>query len=187
MTKSAPICPVCEDSELVESSYRGSIRHADQNIEIDDLECWQCPQCGADPVFPDQARRNHRRYQDARRRADGLLDGAQIEQLRSRLGLTQHKAAELFGGGQNAFSKYERGEVIQSQAMDRLLRLADVSATNFELLKQWSGQETGSADSSTMRKTSHRTKVVPFRQPVAAREQYRKGSETGWHTELKEA
>jgi len=29
----------------------------------------------------------------------------------------------IFGGGANAFSKYERGEVIQSVPMDRLLRL----------------------------------------------------------------
>jgi hypothetical protein len=38
------------------------------------------------------------------------------------LDLTQANAAEIFGGGQNAFSKYERGEVVQSLAMDRILR-----------------------------------------------------------------
>jgi len=37
--------------------------------------------------------------------------------------LTQKDASSLFGGGANAFSKYERGDVIQSDAMDRLMRL----------------------------------------------------------------
>jgi HTH-type transcriptional regulator/antitoxin MqsA len=30
----------------------------------------------------------------------------------------------MFGGGLNAFSKYERGEVIQSEAMDKLIRVS---------------------------------------------------------------
>lgn len=42
---------------------------------------------------------------------------------RRTLGLSQEEAARLFGGGRNAFSKYERGEVAQSVAMDRLIRL----------------------------------------------------------------
>jgi HTH-type transcriptional regulator/antitoxin MqsA len=29
----------------------------------------------------------------------------------------------VFGGGRNAFSKYERGEVSQSVAMDKLIRV----------------------------------------------------------------
>jgi len=40
------------------------------------------------------------------------------------LGLTQHAASSIFGGGLNAFSKYERGEVIQSKAMDKLIRVS---------------------------------------------------------------
>jgi len=59
----------------------------------------------------------------AKRRADGLLSPEEIRHAREALGLTQHKAAEVFGGGRNAFSKYERGEVAQSVAMDRLIRL----------------------------------------------------------------
>lgn len=70
-----------------------------------------------------QVRRNHARVVDARRRADGLLTGREIRALRKSLGLSQKDASEVFGGGTNAFSKYERGEVVQSVAMDRLLRL----------------------------------------------------------------
>jgi Cys-tRNA synthase (O-phospho-L-seryl-tRNA:Cys-tRNA synthase) len=40
-----------------------------------------------------------------------------------RWGLSQQKAAQLLGGGVNAFSKYERGEVMQSRSMDLLMRM----------------------------------------------------------------
>lgn len=186
MTETTPICPVCEEAELVESRYLGRLNHGGRTLEISDLECWDCPACGADAVFPDQARRNHLRYQDARRRADGLLTGEQITRLLERLGLTQIQAAEIFGGGRNAFSKYVRGEVIQSQAMDRLLRLAAASTSNLQRLKQWSGQLATSTDTN-VRKSTHRTNVVPLRQPASARDQYKKGAKTDWHTEREQA
>ena len=35
----------------------------------------------------------------------------------------QKQITSVFGGGLNAFSKYERGEIIQSEAMDKLIRV----------------------------------------------------------------
>lgn len=186
MTETAPICPVCEEGELIESGYETQLDYAGQTLEVRDLECWQCPACGADPVFPDQARRNHRRYQDARRRADGLLTGEEITRILKRLGLTQVQAAELFGGGQNAFSKYVRGEVIQSKGKDRLLRLADADPKNLERLKQWAGLEISSADEGH-EESRKRTTVIPLRRPAAPRTEYQSGSQTDWHRERRQA
>jgi len=123
MTEQKPICPMCEQAPLQPKTYTGEIEHNAHRLEVHGLEFYCCPECDADPVFPDQARRNHRRFQDARRRVDGLLTGKEIVGIRENLGLTQRQAAELFGGGANAFSKYERGDVIQSVAMDRLIRM----------------------------------------------------------------
>ncbi|PKL96745.1 MAG: type II toxin-antitoxin system MqsA family antitoxin [Gammaproteobacteria bacterium HGW-Gammaproteobacteria-8] len=125
MAQANPTCPVCEHGTLRPSTYVAEIGHGEQRLRVSDLECYECADCGADPVFPDQARRNHRRYQDARRRADGLLTGEEIACIREKLGLTQRQSAALFGGGTNAFSKYERGDVTQSVAMDRLMRMLD--------------------------------------------------------------
>jgi len=94
-------------------------------LHVADLECYRCDACGADPVFTDQIRRNQLKIADTKRAHDGLLTGAQIRGVRERLGLTQSQASEVFGGGANAFSKYERGDVMQSVAMDRLLKVAD--------------------------------------------------------------
>lgn len=92
-------------------------------VFVEGLEGYLRAACGADPVLQDQIQRNHRRIVDAKRSADGLLTGPEIQALRKELGLTQKDASELFGGGANAFSKYERGDVVQSSAMDKLLRL----------------------------------------------------------------
>ncbi len=60
---------------------------------------------------------------DAIREREGLLTGEQIQHVLDQLGLSKAEAAVLFGGGPNAFGKYLSGEVLQSFAMDRLLRL----------------------------------------------------------------
>ena len=53
--------------------------------------------------------------------------------IRKRLGLTQ--AARLMGGGDNAFSKYERGEITQSAAMNSVLLLLDAFPDGLEVLR----------------------------------------------------
>ena len=57
----------------------------------------------------------------------------EIRHVRTHLRLTQGQAARLVGGGVNAFSRYERGETMQSRATDKLLRLLD---KNPRLLKE---------------------------------------------------
>lgn len=53
------------------------------------------------------------------------LTATDILRIRKTLGLTQAQAARVFGGGPNAFGKYESGEVAPSDGMEKLLRLAD--------------------------------------------------------------
>ena len=123
MTEKRVICPVCERGTLTQHTYSEDFKHNEGTVHVEGLEYCECDSCGADPVLKDQLRRNHKRVVDAKRAADGLLTGAEIRKLRERLGLTQKAASELFGGGANAFSKYERGDVVQSVPMDRLLRI----------------------------------------------------------------
>ena len=118
------ICPICETGTLSKQVHTGEIQYHNQAVRVPDLEYSQCRNCGADPVLADQAKRNQVRFSDARRKIDGLLSSSDIRKARRYLGLTQHAAANVFGGGLNAFSKYERGEVIQSKAMDKLIRLS---------------------------------------------------------------
>ena len=118
------ICPICETGTLSDQVHTGELQYRDRTVRVPDLEYSQCNNCGADPVLAKQAKRNQVRYSDAKRAIDGLLSSSDIRKARRYLGLTQHAASSVFGGGLNAFSKYERGEVIQSEAMDKLIRIS---------------------------------------------------------------
>jgi HTH-type transcriptional regulator/antitoxin MqsA len=121
-----PDCPVCQASAPWQSkSSNKTYRYKGQEFTLNDSEYSECRECGFDVVLPRQKRRNEARIRDEHRRIDGLLTGEQIRTIRQRLQFTQAQLALLIGGGANAFSKYERGEVIQSAAMNSLLLLLD--------------------------------------------------------------
>ena len=134
MNSTVEICPMCDEGTLSTATHALDVNHRGQTIRVGGLAHSVCSECGADPVLPDQARRNHAIISDARRANDDLLTGAQIRAIRAKLSLSQARASELFGGGANAFSKYERGEVAQSVPMDRLLRLANAFPLVLEFL-----------------------------------------------------
>jgi len=141
MTTERMACPVCEEGTLVPFSYSDSFVHEGRQISVNDLEASRCSACAAEPIAPDQIRRNQLRISDAKRRAHGLLTSQRIRETREVLGLSQQDAALIFGGGTNAFSKYERGQTVQSVSMDRLLRTAATFPWLLDFWRLLAGQE----------------------------------------------
>lgn len=84
-----------------------------------------CPKCSEEWVTPEQSKASTDQIIAIKRRAQGFLTPRDIKELRERHRLTQKQAAAIFGGGDNAFSKYERGEIYPTVAMDKLMRLFD--------------------------------------------------------------
>jgi len=125
------ICPLCGVGKLVEHRDERQSEIDGYKIVIQGLLHSECAECSEHVTTPDQSRHNKRIISDARARAvverDRLqrLSPADILRIRKKLGLTQALAARVFGGGANAFSKYENAEVVPSDGMERLLRLAD--------------------------------------------------------------
>ena len=112
----------CGSQDVTQHSETESVRYRKGTVEATLAYC-VCNACGRDFVPPELIRKNDEALRAAKRAYDGLLAPEEIHEARRALGLTQEEAAEVFGGGANAFSKYERGEVSQSAAMDRLIRL----------------------------------------------------------------
>jgi HTH-type transcriptional regulator/antitoxin MqsA len=54
-----------------------------------------------------------------------IVDPTFIANIRKKLNLDQRQAAEIFGGGVNAFSRYENGITKPPLALVRLLRILD--------------------------------------------------------------
>ena len=88
-------------------------------------EYYYCKNCSHEWVSPAQLKESLAQVTAIKRRAQGFLAPQDIKALRERHGLTQKQAAIIFGGGDNAFSKYERGEIYPSAAMDKLMRVFD--------------------------------------------------------------
>lgn len=53
------------------------------------------------------------------------VEAAELARIRKKLKLTQGEAAQLAGGGKNAFSRYERGQAKPVAAVVNLFRLLD--------------------------------------------------------------
>ena len=181
------ICPVCEEGQLHETTFSDDFKHGGATIHVEDLECFECNSCGADPVLKDQIRHNHLRVANAKRVSDELLLGEDIKAIRKDLGLSQSDAAILFGGGANAFSKYERGDVIQSKSMDKLLRLASKNPIIMFELEELAGLQVKRVEQYTDRYvkkqeivleqvTNARKKVSSSKSKVIRMESWRKSA-----------
>jgi len=82
-----------------------------------------CDHCGAELTNGAQAQANKRAMVAAEKQTQGLLTGSRIRSFRKQYKLSQQEAAQIFGGGKVGFSRYENDDIVQSQAMDSLLRL----------------------------------------------------------------
>jgi len=149
-------CASCGASELQFLTEAETFDYKGQSLTVD-VDYSVCAQCETEVILTEQIKRNDCRMRDAWRKVDGLLSGAEISALRKKLGLTQQEAAKVFGGGVNAFSKYERGEVIQSEGMDKLMRLAleDRPINAYLWLREQAGLPVS-------KENDYDSKVIPF-------------------------
>lgn len=132
-------CPLCERGQLEPRVIDETIRYDGAELIVRGVEISICHVCGEEVITPQQARANEVKFSDAKRAHDGLLTSSEISEWRERWHLTQQTAAALLGGGVNAFSKYERGEVIQSKPMDLLVRASDRFGELREFLAERAG------------------------------------------------
>lgn len=124
------VCMRCGTNDPQTRYFSDTLNFKGLTIDVDGLAETKCGNCGLVWNTEGQDKDNLDRMRDAFavkrdevRHRDGLLTGDQIELVLSELGLSKARASTLLGGGPNAFPKYISGEVLQSVAMDRLLRL----------------------------------------------------------------
>lgn len=104
-----------------------TIRIKDMERRVDNLSGWECAVCGDGFWDPDNDSADRfGEAQDALTLAARKMIGAEIKRTRGKLHLTQKEAVELLsGGGHNAFSRYERGELLAPKPLVLLMRLLD--------------------------------------------------------------
>ena len=101
-----------------------TIEHAGLKRKVEGLLGWRCAACG-EVEFDAASARRYAAAGDALVLRDREQQSKEIRRIRRKLGLSQVAAARLTGGGHNAFSRYERGEVAPLPAVVNLFRLLD--------------------------------------------------------------
>ena len=126
-------CPLCT-GDLIQQTRKVSFSYKGQTIELDQTGQY-CSRCEEGFLTPEESRQNDRSLRAFHNQVDGLLTPDQIKTIRKRLHLSQADAGHIFGGGPMAFSKYERGEITHSRALDIVLRLLDSKQVSLETIK----------------------------------------------------
>ena len=102
-----------------EIPYKGEI------ITILSLPGWYCPDCGeSESICGEDAESFSKKIEEAMKEID-TRQALELRAIRKRLGLNQSEAADIFGGGVNAFSEYERGVRQPAKSTVLLLKLLD--------------------------------------------------------------
>src|SRR6516164_3384083 len=118
-------CPSCGHQPLVAQRIRDEFEYGpdDERITVvaEAVPVLVCPKCGEVLYGAEAAAVRH----EAICRALGLLSPSQIKDIRERFGPDQEDFARLTGIGVATLSRWERGRLLQTRALDRYLRLLD--------------------------------------------------------------
>jgi len=127
-------CPLCV-GKLEERSVTEIFTYKGKELEYPNYVIHECDKCGEQFVGHTTMKASGKRLRDFYREVDGLLTSCQIKVIRLKLGLNQGAASELLGGGAKSFARYENCDVIQSEAMDNLLRVLEHSPDSLRVIE----------------------------------------------------
>ncbi|WAT31145.1 type II toxin-antitoxin system MqsA family antitoxin [Pseudomonas sp. GXZC] len=119
-------CPVCGAAGLVHDTRDVPYTYKGETTLIKNVTGDFCPSCSEsvlDLTESDRVMKEMRAF-SKRTNAD-LVDPGYITKVRKKLDLDQREAAEIFGGGVNAFSRYENGKTKPPLALIKLLKVLD--------------------------------------------------------------
>lgn len=131
-------CRECNDGFILKLKDTGIVIYKNNKMTVE-VNYSICNSCDQEFIGKSQIVQNDINVRESRKIIDGLLSKEEILNSRTTLNITQEEASIIFGGGRNAFSKYERGEVSQSVSMDKLIRLCLESKITFDKLSAKSG------------------------------------------------
>jgi len=119
-------CPVCGAAELIRDTRDLPYTYKGETTLIQAVTGDYCPVCAEsilDAAESDRVMKEMRGFSKQVNAA--IVDPQFIAGVRKKLKLDQREAAELFGGGVNAFSRYENGKTKPPLALVKLLKVLD--------------------------------------------------------------
>ena len=119
-------CPVCGAAELIHDTRDITYTYKGESTTIPAVKGEFCPACDESVTDMTETNRVMREMQAFNRQINAaIVDPVFIANVRKKLNLGQREAAEIFGGGVNAFSRYENGKTKPPLALVKLLKVLD--------------------------------------------------------------
>ena len=119
-------CPVCGAAQLIHDTRDLPYTYKGETTVIPAVTADICPACGESITDMAETERVMREMQAFNKQVNAaIVDPAFIVNVRKKLDLGQREAAEIFGGGINAFSRYENGKTKPPLALVKLFKLLD--------------------------------------------------------------
>lgn len=119
-------CPICAAGELVHDTCDLPYTYKGEQTSIAGVQGDFCPACGEAILDSAEASRVSKAMLDFNKQVNAtIVDPEFIVRVRKKLSLDQREAGEIFGGGVNAFSRYENGKTRPPLALVKLLKVLD--------------------------------------------------------------
>ena len=119
-------CPVCGAAELIHDTRDLRYTYKGETTTIPAVTADFCPACDESITDLAETDRVMREMQAFHKQVNAaIVDPGFIIAVRKKLNLGQREAAEIFGGGVNAFSRYENGKTKPPLALVKLLKLLE--------------------------------------------------------------
>jgi HTH-type transcriptional regulator / antitoxin MqsA len=119
-------CPACGGAEMVRDSRNIPYTYKGEATTILDTVGEYCPACGEAVYDMDESRRIGVEMATFKKQVNSsMVDPGFIAKVRKKFSLDQREASEIFGGGVNAFSRYETGKSKPPLSLIKLLKLLD--------------------------------------------------------------
>ena len=119
-------CPVCGAAKLIRDTRDLPYTYKGETTVIPAVTGDYCPACAEVVLDMEQGERFGQLVGEFNKQVNAaIVDPQFIASVRKKLKLDQREAAELFGGGVNAFSRYENGKTKPPLALVKLLKVLD--------------------------------------------------------------
>ncbi len=118
-------CPTCA-IEMIHDTRDITYVYKGESALISSVTGDFCPACDESILDAAESRRAMEFMQGFNKQVNAsIVDPGFITKVRKKLALDQREAAEIFGGGVNAFSRYENGKTRPPLALVKLLKVLD--------------------------------------------------------------
>lgn len=119
-------CPICGAAEMQRETRNIEYTYKGKTTTIKDVIGDYCPACGESVTDATESSRVMAQMLAFNKQVNAqIADPKTIHAIRAKLNLTQQQAGELFGGGVNAFSRYETGKAQPPLALIQLFKILD--------------------------------------------------------------